>query len=213
MILYYIYICSGFSHASNLLLVWASLHLDWVLNFWGITQNIHQNVRLLLLTVTDLDFKSFTFSYNFLFLKHFNMFKMLIQMKLETFHQFDISVILNWIKVYQAGFYWLICSTDATDVKNCSIHHNRDRIAVAGSFLNDTKMKAKERLGKTGKFPLCKWFKMFPWINNYLNCLLSLSETRLPAIPFTEHSPRLSKPFNALYGTQAMVWVSYLSKF
>ncbi|XP_039116036.1 uncharacterized protein LOC120251547 [Dioscorea cayenensis subsp. rotundata] len=97
--------------------------------------------------------------------------------RLFSCQQFAVSLSLTSFRL-SAEFLRHYPKYTSKYVKNCSIHHNRDRLAVAGSFLNDTKMKAKERLGKT--------------------------ETRLPAIPFTEHSPRLSKPFNALYGTQAM---------
>ena len=139
------------------------------------------------------------------------MFKMLTQTKLAS----NISPIWYFCTLelnlsLSVGFYWPTCSTD---VKNCSMHRYQDQLAVADTFLNDTKMKAEERLGKTGKFPLCKWFRMFPRIHVSLNCLFSLSESRHLAIPVIEHPPRLSKPFNTLYGTQTMVSINYLSKF
>ncbi|KAM0938574.1 hypothetical protein DsansV1_C23g0179671 [Dioscorea sansibarensis] len=97
--------------------------------------------------------------------------------RLLTCQQFALSLSLSSFRL-RAEFLRHYENYTSKYVKNCGIHHHQDQLAVADTFLNDTKMKAEERLGKT--------------------------ESRLLAIPVIEHPPRLSKPFNALYGTQTM---------
>ncbi|KAJ0986048.1 hypothetical protein J5N97_004404 [Dioscorea zingiberensis] len=63
-------------------------------------------------------------------------------------------------------------------VRNHNIPFNQDRLAASDGCLNDTDTNAEKKLVKTG--------------------------TQILTIPVIQYPPRLSKPFNPLYGTQEM---------